>query len=630
MLRRSRFVVLAVVLVVPVVALIATGSASGKGFTLANRFAPSGTVTVDPMNHPALPFNGHRLPSSLALSITGSSGCVDSGANVRVNQECTNQSQSSLLGRSQSQNETGAAVNPTNPLDILASQNDYRRGDANCGADFSLDGGRHWGSGLAPMGFTVPGFTAPRHYWTSGGDTSVAFDSSGEAYLMCQVFDRDSSTADNSTPFGASGFLLFRSADNGASWSFPGSAVALANGTGSDGIGLLDKEYMAIDTNAASLFKDRIYVAWVQYSTDFSSSPVHFAYSTDHGVSWHQTGVISGSSATLCPINFSGAPAGTCDADQFVNPFVAPNGDLYVVFQNFNNCSGSLGSLGFPCSGDPNDNHNQMLIVKSTNGGVSFGPPVKVTDFYDLPDCFTYTGQDFGRGCIPTAPLSGTSIFRAEDYPTGVALSNTNIVVDFGSYLNVHSNPVLGNCSPAGISSSTFVNTFSGVGVVNGCNNDIVQSVSTNGGASFSGATVPPWSLPSVNDESTTGPLADQWWQWSARNPAGQDVVSYYDRKYGSDQSSGFMDITLATGGTHVRVTSASMPPSNEFPASNGYSLFLGDYSALAVGADGAAHPVWSDTRNPILTYNPSGDARHLIFAGFGADIYTARIGGGH
>src|SRR5207253_6029017 len=121
---------------------------------------------------------------------------------------------------------------------------------------------------------------------------------------------------------------------------------------------------------------------------------------------------------------------------QFPEPFVAPNGNVYVVFQNFNNCSGSLDAFGFECGGDPNDNHNQMLIVKSTNGGASFGGPVKVTDFYDLPDCFTYTGQDFGRACVPTAPLSGTSIFRAEDYPSGIALSNTKIVVDFGSYLN--------------------------------------------------------------------------------------------------------------------------------------------------------------------------------------------------
>jgi hypothetical protein len=41
---------------------------------------------------------------------------------------------------------------------------------------------------------------------------------------------------------------------------------------------------------------------------------------------------------------------------------------------------------------------------------------------------------------------------------------------------------------------------------------------------------------------------------------------------------------------------------------------------------------VWEDTRNPIFTFNLAGDAREPVFAGFGGDIYTARIklrGGG-
>ena len=62
-----------------------------------------------------------------------------------------------------------------------------------------------------------------------------------------------------------------------------------------------------------------------------------------------------------------------------------------------------------------------MLIVKSTDGGASFGTPVKVSDYYDLPDCLTYTGQNAGRACVPTAPLSNRSIFRATNYPVGVA-----------------------------------------------------------------------------------------------------------------------------------------------------------------------------------------------------------------
>lgn len=595
-----------------------TTQAAGKGSRFTNRFAPSGVVTVDP-NRAAVAPAAAKTDAKAAGPVTvGTSGCSDlAGSNVRVNQDCTNQSYPGFTGRAQSQNETAVAVNPNDPRSILASQNDYRRGDGTCGVDFSLDGGRHWGSRTAPTSFTPGLMGRARHYWNAGGDTSVAFDSSGEAYLMCQVFDRVI-VADLGLPqaFGASAFLLFRSADGGASWSFPGDYVAKTDGTGADGIGLLDKEYMALDSNPASPFADRIYVAWAQYNTTFAADPITFAYSTDHGVTWHNSGAISGFSASLCPINFSGAPAGTCDANQFPQPFVAPNGDVYVVFQNFNNCAGAFGP---PCSGDPNDNHNQMLIVKSTDGGNTFGSPVKVADFYDLPDCVTYTGFDAGRACVPTTPLSGKSIFRATNYPTGVAVSNTSIVVDLGSYLNPHSNPSLGNCSPAGFA-PTGLNRYTGVGVVNGCNNDIVRSMSTDGGATFTGTTLAPWDLPSVNDEGNQ--LADQWWQWSALGPNGTVVDSYYDRTYADDMATGNMDITLAYGSQHKRVTDVHMPPSNEFPAANGYSLFLGDYNAVAVGTDGVAHPVWADTRNPIFA--PSGaDARILVPAGFGADIYT-------
>jgi hypothetical protein len=40
------------------------------------------------------------------------------------------------------------------------------------------------------------------------------------------------------------------------------------------------------------------------------------------------------------------------------------------------------------------------------------------------------------------------------------------------------------------------------------------------------------------------------------------------------------------------------------------------------------AHPVWSDSRNPIFTFDESADARDLQFAGHGSDVYTARLSG--
>ncbi|HJW35973.1 MAG TPA: sialidase family protein, partial [Actinomycetes bacterium] len=147
-----------------------------------------------------------------------------------------------------------------------------------------------------------------------------AFDSSGEAYLFCLAFNRAPPASDVAS--GASALVLFRSGNGGASWNFPASIVKQDDGTGA--IGLLDKPYMAIDTSKASRFRDRIYVAWAEYNTDFSADPIGFAWSDDHGATWNLVPGISGTSPALCPVNFSGAPAGTCDANQFSQPFTAP------------------------------------------------------------------------------------------------------------------------------------------------------------------------------------------------------------------------------------------------------------------------------------------------------------------
>jgi hypothetical protein len=621
-MRRILVSVAGIALVAPVVVALQLQAASAKQLTYTNRFAPSGTVSVDPARSP---ITVPSLVKGAAIQpATESGGCVDnSGPNVRMNQECTNQPAPDLLGRSTSQNETGAAVNPHDPNNVVAVQNDYRLGDSGCGVDWTYDGGKHWGSTILPAKFGR-GLTAARHYWDAAGDPSVAFDAAGEAYYSCLVFDRGATSDTNSN---ASGFMLFRSHDGGASWDFPGNYIAVTDGTGNDGIGLLDKPYIAVDTNPGSPHRGRIYVAYIQYNVNFSNAEVWLARSDDHGVTWTNADV-SGTSASLCPVNFDGSPAGTCNLNGFPEPVVAPNGDVFVVTANGNNCNGALGGLGFPCGGNPNDNHGQILIRKSTNGGGTFATPVKVSDYYDLPDCVTYTGEpfSFGTACVPTAPLSTRSVFRAANYPSAVALSSTEIVVNFGSYINRHSNPNLGNCSPAGLNPSDLLNLYDGVGDVDGCNNDIMRSVSTDGGATFTGTSTPVWRLPSCSEELGRH-FTDQWWQWTAKSPIDQAVTSYYDRSYGNDQSAGKNDITLRRAGDGVsRVTDQSMPPSNEFPGVSGYSTFMGDYAGLAVGFDSMAHPVWADSRNPIFTFDESADARDLIFAGHGSDVYTARL----
>ncbi len=102
------------------------------------------------------------------------------------------------------------------------------------------------------------------------------------------------------------------------------------------------------------------------------------------------------------------------------------------------------------------DNRNQILLSKSTDGGQTFSAPVKVSDYYDLPDCDTYqgAGADPGRACVPEKGSSHVSVFRATNYASGaVNPKNSNqVAVTLGSYINQHSNESNG-CVPTGFAS---------------------------------------------------------------------------------------------------------------------------------------------------------------------------------
>src|SRR6185503_15721775 len=109
----------------------------------------------------------------------------------KVNQNCQNVTDADLAGRAQAQNETWISVDPNSANHIVASYNDYRRGDGTCGASYSLDAGKSWADTTMPNGLSRgTTFGALREYWQASGDTSVAWDSRGNVYMSCQLFLR--------------------------------------------------------------------------------------------------------------------------------------------------------------------------------------------------------------------------------------------------------------------------------------------------------------------------------------------------------------------------------------------------------------------------------------------------------
>src|SRR5256884_9921120 len=173
--------------------------------------------------------NSSNLNAPTTYFSRGSGDCPNNqSANIKVNQNCLNLTDPDLQGRGQAQNEESIAADPNQPNHIIASYNDYRRGDGTCGVSYSLDKGRTWNEATTPNNFTrnpvSTGNTFPREYWQASGDTSVGWDSKGNAYLSCQMFKRGPATAGD--PDRASGVFVFRSTqNNGASYNFPGRPV---------------------------------------------------------------------------------------------------------------------------------------------------------------------------------------------------------------------------------------------------------------------------------------------------------------------------------------------------------------------------------------------------------------------
>ena len=148
------------------------------------------------------------------------------GGNVKVNQNCLNLTDPDLQGRGQAQNETWIAVDPNNSAHSWRATTTTAAATAPAAPRTSLDGGRTWADTTTPNGFTRGDCVgAAREYWQAGGDTSVAWDTKGNAYLSCQVFNRGAPTHTQPGPVER----LLRvpvHRDRRRVWNFPGRPVA--------------------------------------------------------------------------------------------------------------------------------------------------------------------------------------------------------------------------------------------------------------------------------------------------------------------------------------------------------------------------------------------------------------------
>jgi hypothetical protein len=127
-----------------------------------------------------------RIQASLPPPTINSAGCSNTFSrsgypdNVRANVDCGYRFQS----------EEWVAVNPTDPSNIVASQNDSKLNGNSTGVDYSTDGGRHWGdSVLSVRRHNIADAPGGVWSWDAYSDPAHAFDSQGNLYYTALGFD---------------------------------------------------------------------------------------------------------------------------------------------------------------------------------------------------------------------------------------------------------------------------------------------------------------------------------------------------------------------------------------------------------------------------------------------------------
>ena len=482
------------------------------------------------------------------------------------------------------QNETAIAVDPNNPNRVVGGANDYVTrtwsctidgtpcsaiGDGYSGTYYSNDGGVTWccaSSDPDPLGTLIPGVTRlAGGPYEAGGDPSVAFDSQGNVYYAGLGFNRTSppnAVAVNKGVFDGSGTL---------SWGAP----TFINPTTAPSI-LNDKEWIAADWHADSPFRDRVYVSWTRFIFNprtgaYVQSPIFFAYSTDGGQTFSEPQAISRNVLY----------------DQGSRPIVGYDGTVYVIFEG----STRLASL------------NSIYVVKSTDGGVTFGKPVAIASVSDI---------------LPPRHAD----FRVNSYPAGAAGPDGELYIAWSAEVPNDDSTYAGTTGCAYFLAGAPE-------VYNNCHAAAVYSKSTDGGATWS-APAPIFSALNMAyrtadgypaPDGLTAPAAgrvDTFWPGVAISPSGRvylsaytaDIVSPWQTCATPDTGAAGRINCLALGGyihnarLNYYVTKAGsaveqMVTTHPINTRHGFGGgFIGDYTDLAVGSDEVFHALWTDTNN--------------------------------
>ena len=284
---------------------------------------------------------------SLAVTDVRVTGDGTPGSYVRADGGTDATMQACSTGRRQ-QNEPTVAVDPSNPDVVVAGANDYCasivNGEVWVGYYRSVDGGGTWTNSLVP-GYpddgSEQGTASPAHgVCAAAGDPTQAFDADGTLLFGFICFNR-------SKPVNG-GVYVARYTDHGADYD---RTVLVKRGTpsGQFGAGLFqDKINLTVDQTDGP-DAGNVYVAWSQYSgLAEANNAVLFSRSTDHGVSYSK------------PVKVTSKER---DTASFTDLAVGPDGTVWLTYLTYES---------------PSRPSADVWVLRSTDGGASFGPPIHV------------------------------------------------------------------------------------------------------------------------------------------------------------------------------------------------------------------------------------------------------------